>query len=323
MTKHETKGKMLFDQLGALTSERVNRSSTRIDTLGTAAILRIINAEDRKIADAVAKEIPSIARAVDLVVRALRRGGRLIYVGAGTSGRLGILDATECPPTFGTDPSMVEGVIAGGTKAVIRSQEGAEDDPRAGRRDMRKRRVGRTDVVCGIAASMRTPYVVAAMQEAKHRGASTVFVTTNPKSLLSTPALAGLQRCLDVAICPVVGPEVIMGSTRMKSGTAQKMVLNMITTAAMIRLGKVFGNMMVDLKLNSRKLEERAKRVIMAATGDDYESASGALAAAGGHVKTAIVMRLADLDASEARRRLRRARGFVARALKPKSKGAR
>lgn len=316
MSERAPRGRALFDELGALTSERPNRATGTIDTFGPREILRVINSEDRKVSGVVAREIPSIARAVGMVVRAIRAGGRLIYVGAGTSGRLGILDAAECPPTFGTDPRMIEGVIAGGTRAIVRSQEGSEDNQKAGMRDIRSRGVGKKDVVCGLAASMRTPYVVAAIKEAKRRGASTIFITTNPRSLLRTAAFQDLRKNIDVAICPVVGPEVIMGSTRMKSGTAQKLVLNMITTTAMIRLGKVFGNMMVDLKLNSRKLEERAKRVVMAATGDDYRTASALLAAAGGHVKTAIVMRLGNLNASAARKRLRRSGGFVARALR-------
>src|ERR1043166_6123198 len=236
--------RILFDQLKSLTTEKRNPASLRIDSLGIRDILSMINREDREIAKAIKKEIPSIAKAVDLVVRAFNQGGRLIYVGAGTGGRLGILDAAECPPTFGTDPEMVQGIMAGGPKAVFRSQEGSEDKASNGEREIRAKRVSRKDVVCGIAASMRTPFVVAAMKQAKALGARTIYVTTNPRSFFKKPEFAGLRKDLDVAICPEVGPEVIMGSTRMKSGSAQKMVLNMITTAAMIRIGKVYENMM-------------------------------------------------------------------------------
>lgn len=307
--------KTLFDQLRALATEQRNRNTFKIDSLTVEQCLRLINREDRKIALAVGKEIPYIREAVKLVVKAFRNGGRLIYVGAGTSGRLGILDASECPPTYGTDPQMVQAIIAGGKEAVFRSQEGAEDRWRDGARDVRLRRVGRCDVVIGIAASIRTPYVVAAMHEAKRRGARTIFVTTNPRSTFRRPAFAGLRKSVDVAICPEVGPEVIMGSTRMKAGTAQKLVLNMITTTAMIQLGKVYENMMVDLKMNSRKLEERAKRVVMIAADVDYHTAAKVLREADGHVKTALVMIKAAVPACEARRRLHQANGFVRKAI--------
>ncbi|MGA9365195.1 MAG: N-acetylmuramic acid 6-phosphate etherase [Bacteroidota bacterium] len=303
--------KSLFNELQGLLTEHRNRRSMNIDTKSVPEILRIINQEDKKVARAVRREIPHIARAVDLVVEALSRGGRLIYVGAGTSGRLGILDATECPPTYGTDPTMIQGVIAGGKRAVFRSIEGAEDHAQKGRRAVEEKRVSEEDVVCGIAASRRTPFVVAAIQRARELGAKTIYVTTNPRG--------NFYLDVDVAICPAVGPEVIMGSTRMKSGTAQKLVLNMITTAAMIRLGKVYENMMVDLQIKSRKLEERAKRVVMIVTGISYQRAEKALRAAGGHVKTAIVMVKAEVSASEARRRLNQADGFVRVAIGEKS----
>ncbi len=310
MTKHK-----LFNQLAKLTTEERNRKSARIDMLIVEDALKIINNEDRVVPAAVGKEIYHIARAVKLVERAFRSGGRLIYVGAGTSGRLGVLDAAECPPTYGTRPTMVRGIIAGGNKAVFRSQEGAEDKQIYGERDVKTLKVNERDIVCGIAASMRTPYVAGALREAKKRNAKTIFVTTNPRSKFTEPEFLHLKKVVDVAICPVVGPEVIMGSTRMKSGTAQKLVLNMITTTAMIRLGKVYENMMVDLKMNSRKLEERAKRILMISTGTDYHTASNALVKAGGHVKTAIVMIKANVNRAQSQARLIKANGFVRQAI--------
>jgi N-acetylmuramic acid 6-phosphate etherase len=273
----------------------------------TLAILRLINSQDKMVPHAVEAELPYIALAVELIVESLRNGGRLIYVGAGTSGRLGVLDAAECPPTFGTKPFQVIGMIAGGSKALKRSIEGAEDDRRKGVRDMDNIKPDRNDVVCGIAASRRTPYVVAAVRRARQRGAKTIYLTTNSRESFDLK--------VDVAICPDVGPEVIMGSTRMKSGTAQKLVLNMLTTAAMIRLGKVYENMMVDLQMKSRKLVERARRIVMIATGADYATASRVLSRANGQVKTALVMILGDTSPVQARKQLSRANGFVRRAL--------
>ena len=304
----------LFNQLRGLSTEQRNPRSMDIDGEQVFDILKIINSEDRRVAHVVRKEIPYIAKAVDLVVDALRKGGRLIYVGAGTSGRLGILDAAECPPTYGTDPNMIQGLIAGGKRAVFRSIEGAEDRAAEGRQAIDKKRVTERDIVCGIAASRRTPFVVAAVERARERGARTIYITTNPRS--------DFHLDVDVAICPAVGPEVIMGSTRMKSGTAQKLVLNMITTTAMIRLGKVYENMMIDLQMKSRKLEERAKRVLMIVTGVNYQTAEKALRGAGGHVKTAIVMIKAKVNAREARRRLKEAHGFVRAAIEGKSLAA-
>jgi len=236
-------------------------------------------------------------------VSSLRAGGRLLYFGAGTSGRLGVVDASECPPTFGTDPSLVVGVMAGGHAAMFRSQEGAEDNEEQARRDVDAHQVGSRDTVCGIAASRRTPYVVAAVGRARELGARTVYITTNPRSEFDLE--------VDVAICPEVGPEVLMGSTRMKSGTAQKLVLNMITTTAMVRLGKVYENMMVDLQLTNRKLVERSRRIVVMATGVDYDEAARVLGEAGGHVKTAIVMILMGVAPEEARRRIDAAGGFI------------
>jgi N-acetylmuramic acid 6-phosphate etherase len=299
-----------------LMTEQRNPRTARIDSTTITQALTLINQEDKRIANAVEKEIPYIARAVKIIVHSFKLGGRLIYVGAGTSGRLGILDASECPPTFGTDPTMVQGIIAGGNESVFRAKEGAEDKTELGVTDIRKLKVIKRDVVCGIAASMRTPYVVAAIQEAKRRSAKTIYVTTNPRSFLKKKEYAQLHANLDVAICPDVGPEVIMGSTRMKAGTAQKLVLNMLTTASMIQLGKVYENMMVDLKLNSKKLEERAKRVLMIATNIDYETASSTLLKAEGHVKTAIVMLMKNVSVSEAKKMLKKSKGFVRKAIK-------
>ena len=245
-----------------------------IDTRSIPEILKIINEEDKRVASAVENEIVYIAKAVEIVVDSFKKGGRLIYLGAGTSGRLGVLDAVECPPTFGVDPKKVQGIIAGGEKAMFRAQEGAEDHEEGGVKDINEIAVGNKDVVCGIAASLQTPYVVGAVIEAKRRGAKTIYLTTNPRKKFSIPEFSELSKAIDVAICPEVGPEVIMGSTRMKSGTAQKLVLNMITTAAMIRIGKVYENMMIDLQLTNQKLKERAKRVVMTITGIGYEAAA-------------------------------------------------
>lgn len=297
----------VFDEIKDLITEARNPASEDIDSKTTGEILRIINSEDKKVAGAVEREIPFIAQAVEILVAAFKNGGRLFYIGAGTSGRLGVLDAAECPPTFGTDHEIIQGIIAGGTEALMRAQEGSEDRADDGVRDLLARGFNEKDVLCGIAASRRTPYVIAAVKKARELGAKTIFVTCNPRSEL------GLE--VDVAICPVVGPEVVMGSTRMKAGTATKLILNMLTTTAMIRLGKVYGNMMIDLQMNSRKLEERSKRTVMMATGVDYEHAEKILKQAKGHVKTALVMILAGVDVNEARRRLKESDGFVRRAI--------
>ena len=293
----------LADSLARLLTEQRNPASMDLDSRSTEGILRLINWQDKLVPLAVEREIPYIVQAVEFIVQSLRGGGRLFYFGAGTSGRLGVVDASECPPTFGTDPSMVIGMIAGGNAAMFRSQEGAEDNIEQARRDVDSHGVGSLDTVCGIAASRRTPYVVAAVGRARELGAKTIYVTTNPRSEFNLE--------VDVAICPEVGPEVLMGSTRMKSGTAQKLVLNMLTTAAMVKLGKVYENMMVDLQLTNRKLVERSKRIVMIATGVDYETAARALEEAQGHVKTALVMIKAGVPADEARARIRAADGFV------------
>ena len=309
------KAKALFDQLQQLMTEQRNSVSMNIDMQSVEEILRLINSEDKKVAQAVEGQLANIAQAVDLVILAFRKNGRLIYVGAGTSGRLGVLDAVECPPTYGTNPKMVQGLIAGGEKAMFCSQEGAEDKEENGARDIDKKKVGTNDVVCGITASLRTPYVVGAVKRAKQRGAHTIYVTTNPRTKFNLPEFVDLISAIDVAICPEVGPEVIMGSTRMKSGTAQKLVLNMITTTAMIRLGKVYENMMIDLQMTNLKLRERAKRIVMTITGISYDEAVDYLKKSDFHVKTALVMIKANVSLGEAKARLKRANGFVRAAI--------
>ncbi len=299
--------KRIFDEIKDLITEARNPASMQIDRDETEEILRIINSEDKTVAAAVENEIPYIAEAVDMLVETFKQGGRLFYIGAGTSGRLGVLDASECPPTYGTNPEMVQGIMAGGDKALIASQEGSEDFEKQGIEDLKQRGFTAKDVACGIAAGFRTPYVLSAIQHARKLKARTIFITCTPR--------LDLKKDVGVAICPVVGPEVVMGSTRMKAGTATKMVLNMLTTASMIRLGKVYENMMVDLQMTSRKLEERSKRTVMIVTGVGYEEANKVLKAAAGHVKTALVMILAGVDAQEARLRLQASNGFVRKAL--------
>jgi N-acetylmuramic acid 6-phosphate etherase len=304
--------KKLFDEISKLSTEQRNPESMDIDARSTAEILKIINNEDKTVSIAVEKELPYIEKAVDIIVDALKYGGRLLYFGAGTSGRLGVLDAVECPPTFGTPHDLIEGFIAGGKDAMFRAQEGAEDYEENGAKDILAANVTNKDVVCGIAASRRTPYVIGAVKEAKKLGAATLYITCNPREEFDISEV-------DVAICPFVGPEVIMGSTRMKSGTAQKLVLNMLTTASMIRLGKVYENMMIDLQMTNKKLEERSKRVIMTITGISYEEAAKYLEKSGGHVKTALVMILAGINAEEAKERLRKTEGFVKKAIELKN----
>jgi N-acetylmuramic acid 6-phosphate etherase len=286
-------------------TEQRNPRSMRIDQLSTAEIVDLINAEDRMVAAAVGEERQQIARAIDLVVEALRQGGRLIYVGAGTSGRLGVLDASEMPPTYRTDPDMVQGIMAGGYEALLRAQEGAEDHPEDGAAAIDERQVGPTDFVLGIAASGTTPFVHGALQRARERGARTGFLlcTYPPEQLIKTH---------DVVIAPLVGPEVITGSTRMKAGTATKIVLNTISTAAMVKTGKVYGNLMVDLQVTCQKLQDRGERILVETLGVDRAEAGRLLEASGGHVKTAIVMRRLNLDVEGARRKLDEAGGSIA-----------
>lgn len=300
--------KKVFDEIKNLLTEQRNPNSMDIDSKTTLEILKIINEEDKKVPYAVEKEIPYIAQAVEFVIESFKNGGRLLYFGAGTSGRLGVVDAAECPPTFGTPHELVQGFIAGGRDAMFVAQEGAEDKEENGAIDVLKANVTSKDTVVGIAASRRTPYVVGAIKKAKELGAKTVFITSNPRREFNIKEV-------DVAICPEVGPEVIMGSTRMKSGTAQKLILNMITTTAMIRIGKVYENMMIDLQMTNQKLVERSKRIVMIITGVSYDMAEKYLKEARGNVKTALVMILANVPYEEAVRRLNLSEGFVRKAI--------
>jgi N-acetylmuramic acid 6-phosphate etherase len=285
------------DFLDARLTERRNPRSATIDTASSLEIVDLIGAEDAGVPLAVARTREEIARAIDLIEAAFRAGGRLVYVGAGTSGRLGVLDAAECPPTFGTPPEMVLGVIAGGYPALVRSVEGAEDDVNAGIGEMDARRVGPVDVVVGIAASGTSPFVRAALSRAQTLGARSVLVTC-----AEPPAL--LQETCDVCIVVKVGPEVVTGSTRMKAGTATKLVLNTLTTGAMIRIGKTYGNLMVDLRAWNDKLVDRSQRIVMETTGLPRDDARAVLDAAGGRVKTAIVMARRGVSGDEADRLL-------------------
>ncbi len=290
-----------------LLTEQANPESEGIDALPTEQVLSIINNEDRKVADAVARELPSITRAVDAIVNAFEKGGRLFYIGAGTSGRLGVLDAAECPPTFNVPPERVQGIIAGGEAAVSRATETTEDDPAVGARDLIARGFVESDVLAGIAASGRTPYVLGAIAEANRMGAFTIGISCTSNSELS--------RAVKLPITLLVGPEIVAGSTRMKAGTATKMVLNMLTTASFIRLGYVFGNLMVNVQPKNSKLADRARRIIAMAAGVSYEQAGELLGAAGNTVRTAIVMARAGVDRVEAERRLASAGGRISKSL--------
>ncbi|MGE0158965.1 MAG: N-acetylmuramic acid 6-phosphate etherase [Gemmatimonadales bacterium] len=289
-------------------TEQRNPRSQRIDELDALGIVDLINAEDRMVAEAVGEERQAIARALELAEAAFRAGGRLVYVGAGTSGRLGVLDAAEMPPTYGTDPEMVRGIIAGGYDALVRAREGAEDSPNAGAAAMDEARVGAKDFVLGIATSGTTPYVHGALARARELGARTGF-------LLCTYPSPELVARHDVVIAPLVGPEVITGSTRMKAGTATKLVLNTITTGAMVRLGKVYGNLMVDLQVTCEKLRDRGERILESMLGLERTAAGALLERAGGHVKTALVMGKLGVSREEATRRLAEVGGMVARVV--------
>jgi N-acetylmuramic acid 6-phosphate etherase len=294
-------------ELEKLLTEQRNPASAAIDTLPTEEVLRIVNAEDQQVADAVGREIPAIARAMDAIVEAFQRGGRLFYIGAGTSGRLGVLDASECPPTFNVPPEMVQGIIAGGPAALSRATETIEDDPAIGVRDLMEHGFTARDLLVGIAASGRTPYVLGAVAEARRLGAVTVGISCTPDSELA--------RAAAIAITPLVGPEVIAGSTRMKAGTAQKLVLNMLTTGAFIRLGYVYGNLMVNVQPKNAKLADRARRIVAQAAGITCERAGELLAAAGDSARVAIVMGKTGAARVEAERRLAAAGGSISRVL--------
>ncbi|MEW5917818.1 MAG: N-acetylmuramic acid 6-phosphate etherase [Gemmatimonadota bacterium] len=289
-------------------TEQRNAQSANIDLASAIEIVDLMNAEDRRVPDAVASQRERIARAIDLVEAAFRAGGRLIYFGAGTSGRLGILDASECPPTFGSEPDAVVGIIAGGPAAVFRAQEGAEDRPEGGAHEVDVLDVGPNDVVVGIAASGTTPFVHGAVERARQRGAKTVIIAC-------TPIAKPLEDMLDVAIIPIVGPEVLTGSTRLKAGTATKLVLNMLTTGAMIRIGKAYGNLMVDLRATNNKLRDRSERILVEVCRVSREEARRFLDAADQRVKVAIVMQQLALTAADAVAALDRAGGIIRRVV--------
>lgn len=293
--------------LGSLLTEQRNPASERIDAVSTLEMLRIFNEEDKIVAIAVERELPRIAAAVDAITSALTNGGSFFYSGAGTSGRLGVLDASECPPTFNVPPSLVRGIIAGGESSLRCASEGAEDSPISGASDLAAHGFQSKDVLCGIAASGRTPYVLGAVEEARRIGATTVGVSCSPNSPLS--------RAVDFPIEPLPGPEVVTGSTRLKAGTATKLVLNMLTTGAMIRLGYVYSNLMVNVQPTNQKLIDRALRIIMAVTGLEREFAAKALEDSGRNVRTAIVMGALGLTRAEAEERLALAGGRVREAM--------
>ncbi|MDN3699580.1 MULTISPECIES: N-acetylmuramic acid 6-phosphate etherase [Vibrio] len=297
----------LLSALSQLVSEGRNPETMDIDLLSAHEIIQRINQQDKQVPIAVEKVIPEIAQAVEKITAAFKSGGRLIYMGAGTSGRLGVLDASECPPTFGVSDQMVIGLIAGGPKAILKAQEGAEDSLELGEQDLKNIQFNTNDVVVGIAASGRTPYVIGALEYANDIGATTVALSCNPNSPIADIA--------NIAICPVVGPEVLTGSTRLKSGTAQKLVLNMLTTASMIRLGKSYQNLMVDVKATNEKLVARAVRIVMQATDCPKSLAVITLKHTDYDVKLAILMILTDLNLDEAKEQLSHQQGFLRKAV--------
>lgn len=298
--------------LANLTTEQVNERSSQIDVSTTREMLEIINKEDMLVPEAVSKEIPNIEKAVDAIAKAIKNDGKLFYIGAGTSGRLGILDAVECPPTYGTEPELVQGIIAGGNEAIFKAVECAEDSEELGQSDIIKYGITKKDVLVGITASGRTPYVIGALSEAKKIGAVTIGLSNNLDSKIN--------KVVDIAITPLVGPEVVMGSTRMKSGTSQKLVLNMLTTGAMIKLGKVYGNLMVDLKPTNLKLIDRTKRIVQNATGVSDENAEKYLEKSGFSTKVAIVMIKTGSERDKAIRLLEEEEGIVAKAIEKGNK---
>jgi len=297
----------LIAALSHLVSEGRNPETMDIDLLSSLEIVQRINQQDQLVPLAVEKVLPDVAEAVDKITAAFKNGGRLIYMGAGTSGRLGVLDASECPPTFGVSDQMVVGLIAGGPEAILKAKEGAEDSLTLGVDDLKAIEFNNTDVVVGIAASGRTPYVIGALEYANEIGATTVAVSCNPDSPIAEIA--------DIAISPLVGPEALTGSTRLKSGTAQKLVLNMLTTASMIRLGKSYQNLMVDVKATNKKLIARAARIVMQATECDINSATRLLEKTGYDVKLAILMQLTGMDLASAKHQLKTQDGFLRKAV--------
>ncbi len=293
--------------LTQMVTESRNPASEHIDQLSTLDMLKVINNEDKKVPDAVGENLPTIANAVDIIADAFQKGGRLIYMGAGTSGRLGILDASECPPTYGAPPEQVIGLIAGGHQAILKAVENAEDNPELGQSDLQAIHISQQDVLVGIAASGRTPYVLGGMELAKQQDACVISISCNPDSPMAIAA--------DIAITPIVGAEVVTGSSRMKAGTAQKLVLNMLTTGAMIKTGKVYGNLMVDVEATNAKLIQRQANIVMQATDCSEAEANAALEQCERHCKTAILMLLTELDADSARNLLTHHKGFIRAAL--------
>ncbi|MCK4858657.1 MAG: N-acetylmuramic acid 6-phosphate etherase [candidate division Zixibacteria bacterium] len=298
----------LYDHLKVLTTEAINPKTKRLDRMTPLQILGAMNAEDRKVAGAVRKVLPEIAEAVAMVTESFTTGGRLIYAGAGTSGRLGVLDASECPPTFGVSPKMVQGIIAGGRRALVRSREGVEDDRASAQRAVDKLSVSARDTVLGIAASGRTPYPLAALRRARQRKGKTILLVCND--------LGARPSYVDLVINPVLGPEVLAGSTRLKAGTACKMILNLITTTAMVQLGKCYGNLMVDLRATSKKLIERSKLILVEIAGISYQAAGRLLKRSRGEVKTALVMHFCEVDYREAKKTLAATDGKLHRILR-------
>ncbi|MGL4687921.1 MAG: N-acetylmuramic acid 6-phosphate etherase [Fusobacteriaceae bacterium] len=294
--------------LKSLATESRNQNTLNIDRVSTEEMVKIMNDEDKKVAEAVEQELPQIAEAIDGIVERMKKGGRLIYIGAGTSGRLGILDASECPPTYGVSEDLVQGIIAGGVEAIFRAKEGAEDSKELAIQDLREKKLNSTDTVVGLAASGRTPYVIGGLEYANEIGALTVSITCNANSSVSKEA--------KIAISPLVGPEVVTGSTRLKSGTAQKLVLNMLSTGSMIKLGKVYGNLMVDVQSTNEKLVERAKKIVSEATGATTDTAAIYLKETNSDVKLAIFMILSKLNYKDAKEKLEKNSGYIAKALK-------
>lgn len=294
-------------KLDKLTTESRNLNTSNIDKVSTLEMVKIINNEDKKVAEAVEKEIPKIAQAIDYVVERIKKGGRLIYIGAGTSGRLGILDASECPPTYGVSEELIQGIIAGGREAIFRAKEGAEDSKELAIEDLKLKKLSSNDIVVGIAASGRTPYVVGGLEYGNQIGALTISITCNSDSEVSKTS--------QISIAPIVGAEVITGSTRLKSGTAQKLVLNMLSTGSMIKLGKVYGNLMVDVKATNKKLIERAKKIVCEATGIEKNLAEDILLKTDYDVKLSIFMILSGLSLNDAREKLLENDGYIAKAL--------
>lgn len=294
--------------LEKLTTESRNQNTLNIDKVSTLEMVQMINNEDKKVAEAVEAELPRIAEAIDEIAIRMNKGGRLIYIGAGTSGRLGILDASECPPTYGVSEELVQGVIAGGHEAIFRAKEGAEDSKELAVEDLKNKKITENDIIVGLAASGRTPYVIGGLEYANEVGAMTIAITCNADSEVSKAA--------KISIAPVVGPEVVTGSTRLKSGTAQKLVLNMLSTGTMIKLGKVYGNLMVDVRATNEKLVERAKKIVCEATGVTREEAGKYLEETNSDVKLSIFMILSKLEQEEARKVLENSKGYIAEALK-------